>query len=247
MTNNQTHLDKANFDDIFLRNVILGFRSFLQDRFKWINRSEENGEYEVKLPIYYSLYGDNRYVMDSFYDDIPDKRVNMNTDQIPRGVITLNSWAVKIDEFTNPNIWFNVNVEIDDELQQIVMQTKAVPVKLSFTLTTIVDNEIDTFKMWQTYMDNMWIYKYFVFSFKRIPINGVFNFTADTTQSKIREANVGDVDVIKIDYDFEIHTFYPIFDYENKFHANKVANFIIDIWQNNQNTNLNPLTGTENL
>jgi hypothetical protein len=243
MTNNQTHLDKNNFDNIFLRNVILGFRGFLHDRFKWTNVSED-GPYEVKIPIFYSMLGDTRYVMDAFYDDIPDKRVNMNTDQIPRGVITLNSWAVKMDEFTNPNTWLNVNVmNDDDELQQIVTQTKGVPVKLSFTLDTIFDNEIDVFKMWQTYMDNMWIYKYFVFDFKRIPINAVFNFTADTQQTKVREASFGDVDLLKISFEFEIHTFYPIFDYNNKFNANDTSNFIIDIWQNNQNTNLNPSSG----
>lgn len=241
MVNNETHLDKTNFDNIFLRNVILGFRGFLQNRFKWTNISE-NGPYEVDIPIYYSLLGDNRYVMDAFYDDIPDKRVNMNTDQIPRGVITLNSWAVKMDEFTNPNIWFNINAEIDDELQQIAVQTKAVPIKLTFTLDTILDNEIDVFKMWQTYMDNMWIYKYFVFDYNRIPINGVFNFTADTQNNIVRETSFGDVKALKVSYDFEIHTFYPIFDYNNKIKANDNAQFIIDIWQNNQNTNLPPLS-----
>jgi hypothetical protein len=243
MTNNQTHLDKTNYDDVYLRCVILGFLGFLRNRFSWINTREDGGDYEVKLPIYYSLTGDNRYIMDAFYDDIPDKRVNMNTDQIPRGVITLKSWAVKQDEFTNPNIWYNVPQVVDDELVQIVTQTKAVPVKLTFTLDTILDSEIDVFKSWQTYMDNLWIYKYFSYDYKMVNINAIFNFVGDTENVLVRDYKFGDTEVLKTSYTFEVHTFYPIFDYRNKFMANDQAQFILSIWQSGQNTNLPPISG----
>ena len=232
MVNNENFQDKTNFNDVYLRDVILGFLGFLKDRFKW-NYESEQGTSEFILPIHYSLTGDNRYIMDAFYDDVPEKRVNMNTDTIPRGIITLKSWAIKPDEFTNPNIWLNINREIDGELQQIVTMTKAVPIKLTFTLDTILDNEIDVFKCWQTYMDNMWIYKYFTYDYAKVPINAVFNFISDTENPMVRDFKFGDLNVLKTQYTFEIHTFYPIFDLDNRMKANSQVQWILQIWQNN--------------
>ncbi len=238
MVNNENFNDKTNFDDVYLRCVIVGFLGFLRNRFSWTNVGE-NGPYKVDLPINYSLTGDNRYIMDAFYDDIPQDRVNMNVDQIPRGIITLKSWAIKADEFTNPNIWYNINKENDEgDLVQIIAQIKAVPVKLTFSLETILDNEIDVFKCWQTYMENMWIYKYFAFDYKKLPINAVFNFMSDTDNPIVRDYKSPEgQEVLKTSYDFEIHTFFPIID-KNSYGANKGVNFILDIWQNGQNTNI---------
>lgn len=237
MINNENFLDKTNQSNVYLRDVIVGLLGFLRGRFKWTNIGDD-GPYEVVLPVNCSLTGDNRYIIDAFYDDVPSKRVNMNTDQIPRGILTLKSWAIKPDEFTNPNIWINVNKEIDGELQQIVTQTKAVPIKLSFTLDTLVDNEIDVFKAWQTYMDNMFIYRYFTYDYAKIPINAVFNFVSDTENPVVREFKFGEQNTLKTTYNLDIHTFYPIFDLDNKFNANKGVQWIMQIWQNpNQQLN----------
>jgi hypothetical protein len=261
--NNQTHFDKTNYDDIFLRCVITGFLGYLRERFILTQYSLENGKKEYVLPIHYSLTGDDRYIMEGFYDDIPDKRVNTNTDSIPRGIITLKSWSVKNDEFTNPNIWFNVHKEVDEEIVQYATQIKSVPVKLTFTLDTLVDNEIDVFKCWQIYMQNMWIYKYFTFDYLHLPINAVFNFIGDTDSPITREFKFGDVQVLKTTYTFDIHTFFPITDLQDLYlggnnnpglggnpklpnaggiPANEGVQWILNIWKNKSNTNLPPLT-----
>lgn len=244
MPNNETFLDETNYDDVFLRDVIKGFKGFLFERFKWVNKTE-NGPVIVKIPFYYSLTGDNRYIMDAFFDDVPQTRVNMNTDQIPRASVTLTSWAVKSDEFTNPNVWINVNKLVDGELSQSVMQTKAVPLKLTFTIDTVLDSELDIFKSWQTYMDNMFIYRYFTFTYARLPINAVFNFKGDTDNQMVRDFKFGDVNAYKTQHTIEIHTFYPIFDLEHKFLANKAVDFILKIWQDTNVPNI-PVNGSSN-
>jgi hypothetical protein len=238
MENNTTHLDKTNYNDVFLRQAIVALLGYLRNRFAWTNISKEHGEYLVQIPIHYSMTGKSRFILDSFYDDIPNTRVNMNTDQIPRGVLELKSWAINPDEFTNPNVWFNVNQEIDDELVSVAMQTKAVPMKLTFSLSTIVDNEIDVFKCWQTYMNIMWIYKYFTFEYNRVPINAVFQFVGDTDNNVARDYAFDKAELLKTEYIFEVHTYFPIFDYNNKIESNDFVyfNFNIDsITQNNNN------------
>jgi hypothetical protein len=237
----QKFVEDKNYDDVFLRNVIVGYLGFLNERFFWYNKTSE-GPVKVQLPFYYSLTGDNRYLNDAFLDDTPGTRIEGNTDQIPRGVISLASWAVKNDEFTNPNVWLNLNQEIDGELQQIVTQTKAVPIKLTFELTTVCDSELDIMKGWQTYMQNKYQYRYFTFAYKRLPLNAVFNFGGDTENSTVREVKFGDLSTYQTKYTIEVHTFFPIFDLEQTFLANKAVQWILRIWQNTNNPNT-PLNG----
>lgn len=233
--------EDKNYDDVFLRNVIVGYLGFLNERFYWYNKTE-NGPVKVPIPFYYSLTGDNRYINDAFLDDTPQNRIIGNADPIPRGVLSLSSWAVKSDEFTNPNVWLNVNKEIDDELQQIVTQTKAVPVKLTFSIDAVCDAELDIFKSWQVYMENQYMYRYFTFDYKRLPLNAVFNFGGETENTTIREMKFGDLSAYVSKYTIEVHTFFPIFDLENKFLANKAVQWILRIWQNT-NTPNTPLNG----
>lgn len=217
MENYREHKDKTNYTDVFLRNAIIGLLGYFRNRFKWVNTSKELGDVIVDIPIHYSLTGQSRMLMDMFYDDIPQNRVNMNTDKIPRGRLSLQSWAIKSEEFSNPNVWFNVNaLDQDDELITIATQTKAVPLKLVFEFETIFDNEIDIFKCWQIYMSIMWNYKYFTFEFNNIPINAIFNYMGDVENTVARDYTFEKSESFKTVYTFEVHTFLPLFDIINE-------------------------------
>ena len=206
-------IDKKNYDEVYLRNVIVGFLGFLKDKFNYTQNSEEHGMKKVNVPVGYSLTGQKRYILDAFYDDVPNLRVNGNTDQIPAAYIKLNSWNIKNEEFTNPNVWVDVTKELGDDIIEFATQLKAVPIKLNFSLEIVIDNEIDIFKVWESYMKTLWIYKYFNFSYHRIPIQAVFNFTGDTDNQFVRDSNFGDSnELLKVEYPFEVHTFFPLFD-----------------------------------
>lgn len=214
-------INRANYDDVYLRSIIVGFLGFLKDKFNYVTKSEENGNKKINVPVYYSFTGENRYIMDAFYDDVPDKRVNSNTDQIPRATIKLNSWNVKNEEFNNPNVWVDTTKELGEDILEFATQVKAVPLKLNFELEIVLDNEIDIFKVWESYMRTIWIYKYFKFSYHRIPISGVFNFIGDTDNTFARDYSFGDVEKIKTTYQFEVHTFFPLFD----INRNEITNY----------------------
>ena len=220
-------IDKKNYDDVFLRSVIVGFLGFLKDKFNYTIYGEENGFQKINVPISYSLTGQHRYILDAHYDDVPDMRVNSNTDQIPSANFKLDSWNIKNDEFTNPNVWVDVTKELGEEIIEFATQLKAIPIKLNFTLDIILDNEIDLFKIWESYMKTIWIYKYFKFTYHRIPIQAVFNFIGDTDNEFVRDSNFGDnKDGYKTTYSFEVHTFFPLFDLNRN-----------DITEYNENSN----------
>lgn len=236
MINKTTFNDKTNYKDLWLRNVLVGFLAYLQNRVNWVNEFE-NESLEVNVPFYGALSGDTRYILDAFKDDMAIDRVDMNTDPIPRGAVYIKSWAFKAEEFTNPNTYINSQIEIEDELQEVVAQCKMLPVKVSMHIDIIVDSEADVMKAWESLMTSLFIYKYFTFEHKRLPINANFSIPTDFDNPIVRDKSFG-ADSGKgsmiIPLDLDIHTVYPIFDYKNQITANKQVEWILQLWNQNR-------------
>ena len=54
-----------NFEDVFFRDLTVCVLDTLEGQIKWVNRFSK-GDYYVQVPIYYSLTGDERFLLDSF-------------------------------------------------------------------------------------------------------------------------------------------------------------------------------------
>ena len=56
------------------------------------------------------MTGDERFLLDTFQDDIVSENrfIELNTDVIPRGHITMKSFNITSDEFANPNVWLKM-------------------------------------------------------------------------------------------------------------------------------------------
>lgn len=232
MINNETFLDKTNYQDIWLRNVLIGFLAYCKGKVNWINTFEK-GPVLVNVPFYAS-FGDRQFALDAFVDDMSIDRVNMNIDTVPRGSVSLGNWEFKSDEFTNPNSWISQQIEVDDELIEIVAQVKMMPIKITTHIDIIVDSEGDVMKAWQSLMTTFFMYKYFTYTHDRLPINANFNIPTDMTNPIVRDKKFGDKDLMVIPIDLEIHTVFPIIDYKNKISANKQVEWILQMWMQNQ-------------
>lgn len=246
--------DPYNFSDVYLRNVAVGFWAFLKNKLTWKNHSQEHGTYDVILPVNYALMGDERYVLDAFFDDVPDKRVNMNTDQVPRAVMSITNWEVLNEDFSNPNVWHNVLVlsdsveadEEEEELIQIASQIKWVPLKLTIQVDVLIDNELDVFKAWQCMMKVFFMYKYFNYTFDRMPLTANFNFIGSNDNPIAREADYGTAkELLKSTYNFEVNTYFPIVDPTSKLFANDVHRWDVGINQFGANPNLPGMNGVQ--
>lgn len=232
MINNEDFLDKTNYKDIWLRNVLVGFLAFAKGKVNWVNYFEK-GPVLVNVPFNGAL-GDKQFALDAFKDDMSIDRVEMNIDTIPRGVVNLSSWSFKSEEFTNPTLWINQQIEQDEELIEIVAQVKMLPIKITAHIDIQVDSEGDVMKAWQSLMTAFFMYKYFSYTHDRLPINAMFSIPTDMENPITRPKKFGDKDVMEIPLDIEIHTVFPILDYKNKLSANKQVEWILQMWMQNQ-------------
>ena len=204
--------ERFNFEDVFFRDLTVCVLDTFEGQVRWVNKFS-SGNVAVNVPFYYSLTGDERFLLDSFSDDVVSENrfVELNTDQIPRGHLTMTGFNIKSDEFANPNVWLRMVVENEVEIRKVLAKVRAIPITVNYELTITLSSEIDTFKCAQAIMDTMWIYKFMYFEHNFMNIDAVI-LMPDTNQIEMsREKNLTSDNNIKLKASFEVSTYYPAF------------------------------------
>lgn len=202
--------EKFNFEDVFFRDITVCVLDTLEGQINWVNRFT-SGDVYVQVPFYYSMTGDERFLLDSFADDIvsANRFVDLNTDIIPRGHLTMTGFNIKSDEFANPNVWLKMVIEDNSEIRKVLAKVRAVPISISYELSILIESEVDIFKCSQAIMDTLWLYKFMYFEHNFMNIDAVINLP-DSNQVQIsREKSLTSDNMIKLSITFEVHTYYP--------------------------------------
>ena len=204
--------EKFNYDETFLRDLTICLLDTLEGRVKWVNRFT-SGDVQVNVPFYYSLTGDDRFLLDAFTDDIVSQNrfVELNTDQIPRGHLTLTSWVIRSDEFRNPNIWLRNVVEDNVEAKRVLNKLRAIPITATYDLQILLKSEVDVFKCSQAIMNTLWLYKYMYFEYNYMNIDAIMMQPDNYGIEIVREKNLKSDNTIKLTASLEVQTFYPAF------------------------------------
>lgn len=204
--------DKFNFEDVFFRDLTVCVLDTLEGQIKWTNRFT-SGDVYVQVPIYYSLTGDERFLLDSFSDDIVSENrfVELNTDMIPRGHLTMTGFNIKSSEFANPNVWLRMVVENEQEIRKVLTKVRAVPITVNYDLTILLSSEIDTFKCSQAILDTLWIYRFMYFEHNFMNIDAVMLMPDSNSIEMAREKNLTSDNSIKLKCSFTVETYYPAF------------------------------------
>jgi len=203
---------KFNFDEVFFRDLTVCVLDTLEGRLNWVNRFTA-GDISVQVPIYYSLSGDERFLLDSFQDDIvsENRYVELNTDQIPRGHLTLNNFNIRSDEFRNPNVWLRAVVEDNVEVKKLLKQVRAIPITVTYDLVILLKSEIDVFKCAQEIMNTLWLYRFIYFEHNYMNIDAVLTMPDSDAIEITREKNLKSDNTIKLTLSLEVQTYYPAF------------------------------------
>ena len=205
--------EKFNMDNVFLRDLTTCVLFNLEGQLKWTNKFT-SGDVNVEVPFYYSLAGDERFLLDSFQDDIVgnSRFIELNTDIIPRGHITLKGLNIDSGELANPNVWLKTVVENETEVKRILRKVRAVPITVNYDMEIILSSEIDVFKCSQSLMDALWIYRFMYFEHNFMNIDAVMLMPESNTININREKNLTSDNNISLSVSFEVKTFYPAYE-----------------------------------
>jgi hypothetical protein len=204
--------ERMNYDDVFIRTVTAAVLDILEGEIYW-EYNFSAGTVGVDVPFYYSMTGDERFLLDTFVDDVvsDNRKVELNTDQIPRGMITWNGWNISTDEINNPNVWMKVALEDKDEIKNVLARVRPYPVVMRYDMSILLNNENDVFKCAEAVLDTLGIHKYFQFQYRMMNIMGVINLPEDHQYEKERTINLSSKNEVKFNLNFEVRTSYPAF------------------------------------
>lgn len=199
-----------NVDDVFVRDLIICVLDKLESQISWKNRFDDD-EIIVRPKFYYSMTGNEDFLLDSFVDDIVGVRKSeLNTDVIPRGHITFTSLNIMSDEFRNPNVWLRKILNNKSELKSRLLRIRALPVHISFDMEMKVSSQLDAFKCIQSMMDTLWIYQHTYFEYQDMYIDAFMEHVDNHSVEINRETSLGnDQNLITIKYQFVVKTYYP--------------------------------------
>lgn len=202
------------YDNLFVREVVISLCRTLQKRIRWINRFENGKKIRVMIPFYTNMVGQERPLLDAFVDDVSDKRVELNTDQAQRAVVTLNSIASISDEYANPNQYLSKKAKINDEIRTIITKVKAVPMKLGFDVEIKLMSENEIYTCSEKILNLLYNYFFFSIDYFGMKIDANLSLPDDKSLEIPREINLTTDNKKTIKMSLEVRTYYPIFQYD---------------------------------
>lgn len=198
-----------NYDNVYFRMVIVALAKTLNKSIRWINYFSDEKRC-VTVAITNRMLGKERFLLDSFVDDITDTRVEGNTDMIPRGIISLTSFAPVGDEFSNPNIYIPKQTKIHNELKRIITKVKAVPMKFNFDVEIRLDDARDVYVCSEKINNLFFNYYFFSMDYYGLNIPLVLELPDDKTVELPTEADMSSDKTVSIKFPLSVRGNYPI-------------------------------------
>lgn len=200
--------EKRNFDDSYLRMVSISLTKTLTRCISWINYFHDK-KIRVIVPFYMSMAGSERFVLDAFVDDIVDSRVELNTDQIPRGIVSFNGFSTVTSEFANPNSYLSKKTEINGQMKSFIQKTKGIPINIAYDIDIVLMTEIDVYKCSEKIMNMLFNYMFFNIDYFGMKIDAVFALPDDKGIEIVREQNLDSDTKKHIKFSLNVQTYYP--------------------------------------
>lgn len=202
--------EHRNFDDVYFRMVSVALVKTLNRCISWINYFDDQKN-RVIVPFYMSVAGSDKFVLDAFVDDIVDSIIELNTDQIPRGIVSFNGFSTKSNEFANPNQYISKKTIMDGEMKNFVMRTKGIPIDINYDIDIVLMTEIDVMKASEKIINMLFNWMFFNIDYYGLKLDCSFNLPDDKSIEIVREQNL-DSDVKKhIKFSLVVSTYYPSF------------------------------------
>jgi len=203
--------EQKNFDDTYLRMVGVGLTKTLGRCITWINYFNDTKR-RVVVPFYMSMTGNDRFVLDAFVDDIVDSRIELNTDQIPRGIVTFTGFETITSEYANPNTYLSKRAVINGEMKAFLQKTKGIPITVNYDIDIVLMTEIDVYKCSEKIMNMLFNYMFFNIDYFGIKIDAVFSLPDSKNIEIVKDAVNLDSDTKKhIKFTLVVKTYYPSF------------------------------------
>lgn len=222
---------RFNRDDIAERNAIAGILNVLHEELKFEYVHSENDVEEVSIPFYYSLSGDERFLMDNFLNEFDTTQAETQYDKVPRGVLFIESSAIATEGLTNPHLRLPEVVEEFENAHDEFPEMKtyytvftSVPIQMNMTCRIKVATHRDLLIISQILKQEFFRNKRFHYDFRGIPVPGNISFPDSIDKENPIEYTYGDDRNQELLLALEIETYLPAYNKDTRIPAaNRMA------------------------
>ena len=228
---------ESNKDNTFIRNVIIGVLSVLQDKI-YIEQvvSAERTDI-IDVPFLFSMTGSQSFLLEHFlnneWTDAHNKEGYLNYERVPRGVLNMTSISIDSGSLINKFVRMEILRKEDTNLVPYSFETMIIPMNFSFDVRLICNSFIEQFKLTEAIIKKFYKNNVFYIDLGGYKIQGNITLPDDYEHEKPFEYSFSDQQKYEITFSLEVSSYMPVFDEKSKFAvANKmttVKTFINDI------------------
>ena len=232
---------KRNFDDVFVRNVIVGLTYFLYDTIK-IKRIINDEINIITIPILPSETGAEDFLTDAYLrtehrmDQICKAEGNYN--KVPGGIFKItNSGIINSEMVNQERMKYQREVETDltTETRHFSAMTTLIPEGFNVDIEIKASSEIEKWKIYDSIIENLYKVRKFYFrynGFEKLPCHIGLPENFDTNKTFQFRFNDNDKRPMII-FTAELKAFRPVIDYttesETKVHTSSMRTKLRDV------------------
>ena len=221
-----------NRDNVILRYIIVSLLAELRNKVYYFNRIDEDTLSKINVPFYYSVTGDERFLVDNFlYDAIEDGKAIGDYEVVPRGMVQLNSMAIDTGSMTNKFVRSEFVKEYQGQLKTYMLETMFVPFDLTFGVTVVCSDNIEMLKVTESIISKLYKATLFQVDLGMFRVESSMQVPEDYSQDRPFEFTFTDKKEFNVTFDIQVKTFMPVFE---------GGILLSEIEQMTRNSNVNP-------
>ncbi len=202
-----------NKDLSFLRHIIAALLQELNNKVYFYNVLDEDTKEKIAVPFYYSVTGQERFLLDNFlFDNLAESKAIGDYDRIPRGVIQLDSSSIDSSALINKFVRTQIIRPYKGQLKTFALMTQAIPITLSFSTTVVVNNTIELFKVTESLISSLYKNNLFYVDYGGFQAQSNFALPEDLGQEQLFEYGFTDRKEYKVTFSLEVKSFFYVFE-----------------------------------
>lgn len=202
-----------NKDSTILRYVIVATLAELRDKVFYYNRVNEDTLQRINVPFYYSVTGNERFLMDNFvYDAISEDKAIGDYEVVPRGVLQLSSLSIDSGSQTNKFVRGEFVREAEGLLRRFSLDTNFLPLNMTFGVTVVCSNNLEMLKVTESILSKLYKTTTYSVDLGMFRVQASMAVPEDFNQDKLFEFALNDKKEFNVTFDIEVKSFVPVFE-----------------------------------
>lgn len=202
-----------NKDLSFLRHIVAALLHELNHKIYYYNVIDEETRHKIDVPFYYSVTGQERFLLDNFlFDNQAEGKAIGDYEKVPRGHIQLESSSIDSAALINKFVRTQIIRPYKGQLKTFALMTQAIPVTLNFTTTIIVSNAIELFKVTESLISRFYKNNLFYVDYGGFQAQSSFSLPEDLAKQQPFEYGFTDRKEYKVDFTLEVKSFFYVFE-----------------------------------